>query len=61
MPRSRELLRSVASELLGPENVVELSEPTMGAEDFAFYLEKVPGAMCRLGTGCPYLLAHTEV
>ena len=53
-----ELLRSVATEFLGAENVVELSEPTMGAEDFAFYLEKVPGAMCRLGTGCKYLL-HT--
>lgn len=53
-----ELLRTTATELLGAENVVELPEPTMGAEDFAFYLEKVPGAMCRLGTGCPSLL-HT--
>ena len=38
--------------------MVELTEPTMGAEDFAFYLEHVPGAMFRLGTGCPSLL-HT--
>jgi amidohydrolase len=53
-----ELLRTTATELLGTESVVELPEPTMGAEDFAFYLEKVPGAMCRLGTGCPSLL-HT--
>jgi len=25
----------------------------MGGEDFAFYLEQVPGAMIRLGTGTP--------
>ena len=53
-----DLIRSVAAEFLGEENFVELAEPTMGAEDFAFYLERVPGAMCRLGTGCKYLL-HT--
>jgi len=35
-----------------------LDEPTMGAEDFAHYLEHVPGAMLRLGTECPYHL-HT--
>ncbi len=53
-----QLLETTARELLGPDFVVTLAEPTMGAEDFAFYLEKVPGAMCRLGTGCPSLL-HT--
>jgi amidohydrolase len=53
-----DLLRSVGADLIGPANVIELPEPTMGAEDFAFYLEKIPGAMFRLGTGCPTLL-HT--
>jgi amidohydrolase len=38
--------------------VTWLDEPTMGAEDFAHYLEHVPGAMLRLGTDCPYHL-HT--
>ena len=52
------LVREVGEELFGAENIVTLSEPTMGAEDFAFYLEHAPGAMIRLGTGCPYLL-HT--
>lgn len=28
---------------------IELTPPTMGGEDFSFYLEKVPGAMFRLG------------
>lgn len=39
-----------AVEMLGEENVVKLDEPSMGGEDFAFYLENTPGAMIRLGT-----------
>jgi amidohydrolase len=53
-----DLVRTVGVELLGPENVVELATPTMGAEDFAYYAERIPAAMFRLGTGCPSLL-HT--
>ena len=53
-----DLVRAVGRDLLGLENVIELPEPTMGAEDFAYYLERVPGAMFRLGVGCPHLL-HT--
>jgi amidohydrolase len=53
-----DLIRVVTIDTLGADRLVELSEPTMGAEDFAFYLERIPGAMFRLGTGCPYLL-HT--
>ncbi|MBC8102444.1 MAG: amidohydrolase [Cytophagales bacterium] len=56
--RISNLVRVVGSEVLGSENVIELPEPTMGAEDFAYYVEKIPGAMFRLGTGCPFLL-HT--
>ena len=33
------------------EKVVELKDPTMGVEDFAFFLEKVPGAFFFLGSG----------
>jgi amidohydrolase len=47
----------VPSEAVGG-SVTWLDEPTMGAEDFAHYLEHVPGAMLRLGTECPYHL-HT--
>jgi len=32
------------------ENVVDLAEQSMGGEDFAWYLEKVPGCLVRLGT-----------
>lgn len=39
-----------ARDLLGAENVYNIERPSMGGEDFANYLPKVPGAMFRLGT-----------
>ncbi len=36
-------LRQVTVELLGEDAVAEVPEPTMGSEDMAFFLEKVPG------------------
>jgi amidohydrolase len=44
-----ELLRSVATELLGPEHVLD-HELHMGAEDFGSFSEMAPGAM--FGLGC---------
>jgi len=38
---------------LGRKNVVEVEHPLMGAEDFARYLERVPGTFLRLGVGVP--------
>lgn len=37
---------------LGAENVI-ITTPRMGAEDFAFYSQKVPACFYRLGTGNP--------
>lgn len=45
-----DVYREVGSELLGPENVYEIPLPSMGGEDFSYYLDHVPGAMFRLGT-----------
>ena len=39
----------IAKELIGKENVVLLDEPSMGGEDFAYYLEKKPGSYFWLG------------
>ncbi len=39
----------VAGELLGPRAVFRLPNPVMGAEDFAYVLQGVPGAMLLLG------------
>lgn len=48
-PGATALLREAAQRTLGPHNVEEVPRPSMGGEDFAAYLEKVPGAMFRLG------------
>ncbi len=37
---------------LGKENVI-ITTPRMGAEDFAFYSQKIPACFYRLGTGNP--------
>ena len=38
------------TELLGSEKLLQVPVPSMGAEDFAFYLEQVPGVFFRLGS-----------
>jgi amidohydrolase len=48
--------RAVARALeieLGRDRAVEVPEPVMGAEDFARYLERVPGTFLQLGVGLP--------
>ena len=40
---------AVSRELLGADSFLRLRDPIMGAEDFAYVLEKVPGAMFFLG------------
>ncbi len=44
-----ELVRDVSSQVVGDENVVTMPRPSMGSEDFAAYLDHVPGTMFRLG------------
>jgi amidohydrolase len=46
------VIAGAAGAALGPDRVVE-AEISMGGEDFAFYLDHVPGAMIRLGVGIP--------
>jgi amidohydrolase len=41
----------VAEELVGAGNVIRDLDPSMGAEDFAFMLQKRPGAYFRIGQG----------
>ncbi|MCA9041865.1 MAG: amidohydrolase [Planctomycetaceae bacterium] len=42
-------LELAAMQILGTENTNRIEQPSMGGEDFALYLEEVPGAMIRLG------------
>lgn len=44
------LLRQVSVDVLGREGVQE-ARPEMGAEDFSFFTQEVPGAMFMLGAG----------
>ncbi len=48
-PRAVDLGQAVVTDLFGAERFQRLSSPMMGAEDFAYVLEKVPGAMFFLG------------
>jgi hippurate hydrolase len=43
----------VARGLVGDGKVVALRDPVMGAEDFSYIVERVPGAMAFLGTRPP--------
>lgn len=45
-----EQARNLAEQLIGSENV-ETTEMRMGAEDFGFYTQKIPGCFFRLGSG----------
>jgi len=48
-----QLARAAAAKAFGPHNVVPVSHPYMTAEDFAYYLRKVPGAFIFLGNDTP--------
>ena len=49
---SRVVARMVeaAREVVGADKVINLSEPTMGSEDFAWFAERVPAAHLRIGS-----------
>jgi amidohydrolase len=49
-PAETEFARGVMRELVGPQRVHEF-EPTMGAEDFSYYLQAKPGAYLLIGNG----------
>ncbi|NLY81014.1 MAG: amidohydrolase, partial [Lysinibacillus sp.] len=43
--------KGLAKEVFGSDAVEEIEKPSMASEDFAFYLEEVPGAFLFLGVG----------
>ena len=51
-PEQATLAGQVTSALLGADNFVEMPRARMGAEDFSYVLQHVPGAMAFLGV-CP--------
>jgi amidohydrolase len=52
-PWATERWRSVAEGVVGPDRVAHEEHPTMGAEDFSFYGERVPAAFWFAGSRPP--------
>lgn len=50
-PGMTDLLRRAAGKILGPENVLELAEPSMGTDDFGYFSDAVPGCYYYIGVG----------
>ncbi len=63
-PASVELVSRAAARELG-EDAVQTVAPIMGGEDFAYYLQRVPGAFALLGIGdgrpYPHHSAHFDI
>ncbi len=49
----------VAEELFGKENVIKSALPTLGGDDFAEYILKVPGAYAKVGSRNPEVFETT--
>ena len=50
-PAVTELVRRAAAEILGPENVLEMGEPSLGADDFGYFANLVPSCYYYIGVG----------
>ena len=50
-----EILRTVGGYILCNDGIENIERPSMGSEDFAFYLDHVPGAMFRIGCASVYV------
>src|SRR5215468_17381 len=51
-PVSTAIVEAAATQVLGPDAVAQAPQ-SLGAEDFAWYLESIPGALARLGIRGP--------
>jgi len=48
-PRVARRVRSIVEQVAGPDHLLWPGEPVLGGEDFAYFLQHVPGAMMRVG------------
>jgi amidohydrolase len=55
-PEETDQVEALAQEIVGKENVTRMV-PIMGGEDFAYYLQKVPGTFFFVGGGNPEIQA----
>ncbi|MGF1498781.1 MAG: M20 family metallopeptidase [Elainellaceae cyanobacterium] len=52
-PDLTQITEAAAQEAWGSDRIQIIQEPSLGAEDFALYLNHAPGTMFRLGVGFP--------
>lgn len=52
-PTATGIARAAAREVVGADHVVSSEFPSMGSEDFSYYLDHVPGAFVRFGARAP--------
>ncbi len=60
-PGMAEYVAVTARDALGGERFIPAARPSMGGEDFAYYLEKVPGCFFLLGVCPPGQTAHPSL
>ncbi len=53
------IVKTAATRLFGQSQVIDMDVPTMATEDFAFYLEKIPGSFFLVGNGEVNSTLHT--
>ncbi|HMP80913.1 MAG TPA: amidohydrolase, partial [Pirellulaceae bacterium] len=49
-PKLMEIANTAARRAVGEQHLAAIDLPSMGAEDFAFYLDHIPGALIRVGS-----------
>lgn len=52
-PIATEIARKAGAAIVGPDCVATSEYPSMGSEDYSYYLDKVPGCFVRLGARHP--------
>jgi amidohydrolase len=57
---STAMIEAAADRVLGPDAVTEAPQ-SLGGEDFAWYLDSIPGALARLGTRTPGSAADFDI
>ncbi|MDP9173219.1 MAG: M20 family metallopeptidase [Planctomycetota bacterium] len=52
-PAMTDYVAKIARETLGPDRFIPVGRPCMGGEDFAYYLQKIPGCFFLIGVEPP--------
>jgi len=59
--RETDIARRAVQQSFGPDAVVTADHPSMGGEDFSYYLQQIPGCYVRIGARIPgreYIALH---